>query len=357
MNQQGNVFARMIRAGSRRVASVIGGDENVFVLFKCIHKTPEPFVKLHQRRRISRRIVAMSVAHVKINQVGEYQVAFILAAQPVNDGHAPGIVRGVMVLLQAAAAEYLGDLPNPACPETGIRKIVEYQSIRRLQGEILPLIRSRKIARPADKRPGDDAGDAVLTTQKLPGNPAAFVKLRKRDNVVVRGDLKHAVGGCIDDQFACLKLTRSQFFDNLGARSGPVTDDTPFTLTAEFIDEFVGKTIRVCWKRRGGHKAHELPVAGEGIFPGRLLLQPGDTGGVCFRDRQTVDTFGGTEAQGRQRGKLNTRFGDNMPQCMSVLVAIFSGVRGCADTETVKNNEYDAGRRSLQVQCTPTLTS
>ena len=85
---------------------------------------------------------------------------------------------------------------------TGIPRLVRKSSnvsLRRRQRVVVPVGRAAKRAGRSDEWPGDDSSD-THRSDELERNLADPVQLADRDDIFVRSNLEHAVGGRIHDR-------------------------------------------------------------------------------------------------------------------------------------------------------------
>ena len=95
------------------------------------------------------------------------------------------------------------------------KQTIEHGFRRRGHREILPISRSFEGPRLSHERARDDAPKSVPRNREIEGDRADAVLLFDRNDVLMRGDLKHAVGRRIDDGLAGAHVLRAEILDNL----------------------------------------------------------------------------------------------------------------------------------------------
>src|SRR5205823_1799317 len=101
----------------------------------------------------------------------------------------------------------------------------------------------------SDERTGDDASDSEALARQLVRDIARAIQLRNGDDVLVRGDLKYAVGRRVNDQRAGSQVLRAELVDDLRTRCSLVAEYASSGLARERVQEIAGETVRKDWKR------------------------------------------------------------------------------------------------------------
>ena len=85
----------------------------------------------------------------------------------------------------------------------------------------------------------------------------------------MRGDLKNAVAGRVDDRKAGAHVLFAKFLDDFRAGRGLVAERAAADLPFEFRDQPLRKSVRVHRKGLVEPDSRHFPVAGGGVFPRR----------------------------------------------------------------------------------------
>ena len=228
----------------------------------------QPRVNVAQRLRIARDMIPMPVQHVKIAEIRQNYAAFLrahIADRRVKPGH---VVRGMAAAGQTLIGKNIINLADKRDRiAVRFRGIKHGRQMRRPR-KILAAAGAAEIAGLADKRAGNHPADAVLALQHLAGLLAHFVKLVNRNDLFMRGNLEHAVGGSIDNRFAGGEMFRAKRIKNLRPGSRNIPKNLPPGSAGKFRDDLFGKTARIGWKRLFQDQSHHFPMAGRGIFSG-----------------------------------------------------------------------------------------
>src|SRR5687768_10486915 len=78
----------------------------------------------------------------------------------------------------------------------------------------------------AEKRSRDHAADPVFAIENSSSDIADLIKALYRYHLFVGGDLKHRIGGRIDDRLSGPDMLFAKLFDYLSARCGNISQDT-----------------------------------------------------------------------------------------------------------------------------------
>ena len=104
---------------------------------------------------------------------------------------------------------------------------------RRFQRKIVAIGSSLKTAGLAHKGTGDHPPNAVLAHKQPPGDPAIFVQLRRGNDILMGGDLKHRIGRCVDDQIPAAHMLRAILLNDRRAGPGGICQHAPACFPAE----------------------------------------------------------------------------------------------------------------------------
>ncbi len=178
----------------------------------------------------------MAPDHVCLDQVGEHEAAVREVAQPRDrTGDALPVRLGGHRAVDVLAGEDVRDLADGVHAHPGLAKPLEVVRPRRQQREVVPVWRPLVGARLALERPRDHTADRVLACEQPAGRAAGRVQLLERHRLLVGRDLKHAVGGRVDDPASGALVLLAEQLDDLGARGGDVADHAAAGQTRELI--------------------------------------------------------------------------------------------------------------------------
>src|SRR2546425_6635125 len=184
--------------------------------------------------------------------------------------HPVGITHGRRVLLDATAVVDVVDFSDAEHEHTSILQYIEQHRTWRIYGIVVPARRARvSSARPIE-RPRNYAAHAVRTVEQFPRDFAHPVELGDRDDVFVRGDLKHAVARGVDNWKARAHVLIAELFDDFGTRGRLVPKRLQANLPLKFRDDLARKTVRINGKRAVEPYAGHLPMARCGVFSRRV---------------------------------------------------------------------------------------
>ena len=335
---------------------MVGTDHEQVVLAKAGQQLWELAVEVGDGLGVANGVVAVAVDHVGVHQVGEAQAVEV--ARGALDGlvDALGVAGGEDVVGHAAVGEDVVDLAHGQHVVAVLLELVEHGGAGRLEREVVAARGALEVARVgAHVGARDDAGHAVVAGEDLAGDAAVLVELLHGHEVLVGGDLEHAVGRGVDDEVAGLELLLAIVLDDLGARVGLVAKHAAPGLALELLDDLGWKAVGVGGEALGRDDARHLPVAHGGVLAGRLLAQAGE-GALRVRDGGEVDVIGALEravdveqAEARQVGDVEVPARGAGAQGVAWLVVEVRPVRLGADAEAVEHDEEDpsVGSRGL----------
>ena len=99
----------------------------------------------------------------------------------------------------------------------------------------------RKFPAGPGERARDHAADAIRPVEQRARDFAHAIKLGDGNHVLVRGDLKDAVAGRVDDRKAGADVFFAKFLDDFGAGGGLVAERAAADAALEFGDQLRGK--------------------------------------------------------------------------------------------------------------------
>jgi len=94
---------------------------------------------------------------------------------------------------------------------------------------------AHEVTQSSRERPRDDAADAMRPNEQFPGDLAHAVELADRNNVIVGGNLKHAVARRVNDELTRANVFFTKFLYDFRAGGGLVSDGFPADLPLKFL--------------------------------------------------------------------------------------------------------------------------
>ena len=111
---QRHFLPRVVGAAEGRVVAVVGGDDQQILPRAGGQESGEPGIEFRQRPRIARRVAAVAVFAVEIDQVGEDQPVRRRRPRPRDASHASGIGAGRRGSVKPWPAKRSAVLPMPS---------------------------------------------------------------------------------------------------------------------------------------------------------------------------------------------------------------------------------------------------
>ena len=166
-----------------------------------------------------------------------------------------------------------------------------------------------------------------------------------RNHRFVRGDLKDAVGGRVDDRRAGPHVLGAEPRDDLRARRHVVAERGALDAPFELADQVRGKSVGERRKRALEHEAHQLPVAGHRILAGRSLAHPSERRGGRRRRRVILQRDDAGQAERGERRDVQMDVRGEVAERVAARVAVGGGVGQFADPDAVEDDDDDPVRR------------
>ena len=173
----------------------------------------------------------------------------------------------------------LGDVPPgrfiPAAEEAGLivpinrivmAKVLAQIALWRARGLDPPRI-SINVAAEQLREPGFE--DELR--EQLERHAADCVQVSHRNDFLMRGDLKHAVGRRIHDGLASANVLRTESIDDFGARCHDVAQRAAADATFELGHPIRWKSLGKSRKRALEDDTHHFPMPGDRVLAGRSL--------------------------------------------------------------------------------------
>ncbi len=250
---------------------MVGGDHQERLPVHRSEHRREVRVEGLQSLGIALRVVAMTELRVEIVEVGEDQSVRSLADER---GHLLGPVRvvgGVDGAPDALSGKDVADLPDADGLHACLPQVIERGRARRGQRIVAALVGALQCARLTHERPGDHPRDLPLIAEHLPRDLTGAVEFVQRDDAGMRGDLKDAVAGGVDDPRAGLRVLSNKLLDNLRAGGRAVPDDRPPRPALELADDLRREAVGEGREGPRAYLPHHLPVADHRVLARGLL--------------------------------------------------------------------------------------
>ena len=274
----------------------------------------------------------MTILHVKIHQIHKKQ-ALEGAAQIIQRGlNAGGISCGVIAARQTAMGKNILNFSHAQHVHARFLHSVQQRRGDRLQREIPPPGGAGKPAcAGAHKGPGDHTAHRMLPHQLFPGDLAHFVKPGQGNNFLMRGDLKHAVGGGVHDGIPRAHVLLPQFIQNRRARGGLVAQRLCADGFLKCADNLLREAVGIGGKRSVQRHPRHFPMAGGGILALGLFRRAAKRAAAVFL-RFQPQAGQMPQAQRLHVGNIQGAIGGDMPQGVSPGIAESGGIgqRPCA---------------------------
>ena len=141
--------------------------------------------------------------------------------------------------------ENIPDLTNTDDLATCLGKCLQKRCAGRFNGKIVAVGGAAEVPCLTDKGTGNDASHTMLAYKQLAGDTAIAVQLLKRNQLLVGGDLKHAVRRGVDDEVARAKMLLAVVGDDLGARIGQIANDASSRATGKLVKKLLREAIGI----------------------------------------------------------------------------------------------------------------
>ena len=343
VNKIRHIFAGMVGGlVVGRVAAMVGRDHQNIIGTHFFHERRQPVVELGQRGGVARHIPAVAVQHVKIHQIHKGQSLEIPVGQFQRDLQSLGVAGGADGLANAAARE---NVINFAHTDGGLaRRLngVQHGGRGRHKAVIVAAGRAGEIRRAAaHKGPGDDAPHAPGSGEQLPRLFADLIQLFHGNQLLVGGDLEHAVRRGVHDEFAGFQVLLAVIPEHLRAGIGPVAQHLIAGFGGEGIQQFLRESLREGGQRLRAEQTRDLPVADGGILAGAGLPQAGVAADGRGTGRGAGHAVQIEQAQSGQIVPLETGMRRHGGQRVGPGIAKCGGIRFRTHAKAVQNDEKD----------------
>ena len=326
----------MVRALVGRIATVVRREDQQILRAHQRLDLRQGGVNVFERLAKALGIASVAPEHIGIDQVREAQ-AVKIAAHIILPGFNAGRVSGSVIgARQADMVKDVFDLADAKALHPGFLDCVQHGSADRRQGEIAAPGRAGEVPFLPDVGAGDDAADTQRTLEHFARDRAEMIELLARENVLMAGDLEHAVRGCVDDRGRVDPALLAQLVEDGRAGGRLVADhavaDRLFILLQEFGREAVREGREGLFKPKSGN----FPVAG-----GRVLARADFHAAARAADGALIRSIVGAGhlaetdfCQIRQMGMCGI---DRMAQGIGALIAIVGRIRRMAAAHGIQH--------------------
>ena len=193
----------------------------------------------------------------------------------------------------------------------------------------------------AHKGSGNDAPHAPRAGEQFPCLFANPIQLFHGDQVLVGGDLEHAVRRSVHNEFAGFQVLLAVIPEHLRAGIGPVAQHLIAGFGGEGIQQFLGEPLREGGQRLRAEQAGDLPVADGGILAGAGLPQAGIAADGRGTGRGAGHTVQIEQAQLGQIVPFEIGMRRHGGQRVGPGIAKCGGIRFRTHAKAVQNDEKD----------------
>jgi hypothetical protein len=179
------VLAAVVGRRRRRVAPVVGGEDQQVVRPQRVEQVRQAAVEVLQAPMEVDRVVAMSPQRVGLDEVREDEPVVDRAQQLFGALDAVDVRLRRELLVDVLVREDVADLSDAVDLVAGVSHEAEVVRALRLEREVVParavaLVRARL----TDERPGDHPAHRVLPGEDLPRGATRAVELLERHSAV-----------------------------------------------------------------------------------------------------------------------------------------------------------------------------
>ena len=203
--------------------------------------------------------------------------------------------------------------------------------------------RSRECARTADERPGDDSAKTVTLNGELERDCVDSILLVDGNHILVSGNLKHAVRGCVDDGLSRADVLGAELVDNRRPRRCVIAERAASDSRFERVDERLWKAIG----KHGNGRSSTMPIISQcpvtESFPGDIsAIRPTAARGASRPASPPIaGDMGKTErAEGRDAQRDGAR---DVSERVAAFIAVHRRVGQRAGANAVEHEDDDSG--------------
>jgi hypothetical protein len=173
------------------------------------------------------------------------------------------------------------------------------------------------------------------------GDSAPLIELFQRNHFLVRGYLKNAVGGRVDNRTRGANVFFAELFYDLSPGGRFVTKNLAPDSLLELIDNSPRKTIGVCWEWLLGDDPAHLPMPGCRVFPARRRRRfAKDSFGVFYRfDGEGSDIC---EPHAPEIWNLDGARSKSVTESVGSDVPVIRGIRHLTYADAIEYHKYDS---------------
>ncbi len=339
IRKEQGVLARVVGRRCRRIAAVVGGEDQQVARMQRLEDVRESTVEVLETAVEVHRVVPVAPEHVRLHEVDEHEATFDRLEELDRPVDAVDVGLRREGLVDVTAGEDVADLPHAV---DGVARVADRREIVRptgLEREVVPIGRPLVVPRFARERPRDHTPDCVPTGEDPPRDPAAVVELLERDRLLMGRDLEDGVGRRVDDPLARALVLFAELLDDLGTRRGLVTKHAPPGLIHERVDDLVGKAVRVRRERRRRDDAHVLPVAGCGVLAFGALEEPAGDSWCARLRRAALEREDVPEAERLEIGQVEASDGaGHVAERVGAFVSVLRRVRQLTRADGIEHD-------------------
>ena len=305
---------------------MVRGDNHQVARAEQLRHFLQPSVKFLQCAGKSLRVVPVAVYGIRIHQVGKAQPVKVRLHKADQCVHAGGVSRGMVDFRQSLMGKNILNLAYAdglqPCLHHGLRQGPPAGR----HGEIPPVSRAFETSGFSQEGAGNHPAHTQLSLQHLPGNPAEFIQLFRRKQLLMAGNLENAVPAGIDNGCMIPQVRFPQLLDDRRSGCRLVADAfVPDGFLVSF-HEFPGKPVRESRESLRHANPGNLPVSGGGILS--LALLQGPPPGAGHRPVPFVSGgFNISQAHCRHIGQAGVACFNHMAQRVGTRIPVFRRIR------------------------------
>ena len=264
----------MVGAGRERIAAVVGRYHQNVVGFHIIYKRREPRVEFGDGFCISVHVVSVAVFHIEVHKVHKAKPVEVLCLQFFRNAHAVGVIADMISFLYALSVENIVNLSDADGVQSFSFDKVKHGVAGGSQGKVVAVIGADKVRITAYERSCDYPSDAVFTRQNFACDFAITIQFFHGDDVLVRGNLEHAVGGRINDERARVDVFFAKVFYDFRAGIRLIAQSFSAGLFFKLVDDFFRKAVGERGQRIFRHEPSDFPVPDGSVLARRFFGKP-----------------------------------------------------------------------------------
>lgn len=334
IDHQRYLLAGMVGAGVGGVAAVVGGEQQHAVVAQPAEDLGNIGIERLKALREAVHVVSVAVQRVGIHEVHEHQAAPVLLHEVQHAGDAGVVSGGVVGLRKSAVVEDVLNLAHADHVHVAALEHVQHGVAEGVDGEIAAVAGAHIVSGAADERAGDHASHAVFVLQQTARDAADVIQLGHGHDVLVRGDLEHAVGGGVHDQLAGDIVLVAQLLNDLRAGRGTVANHAQTGFLFKLPDQLLREAVRIGRKGLLQRQPGDFPVSGGGVLSGGFLGHAAEAAHGLL----VVNAENAAQTQLDQIGNIGMLQIPHMFERVGAHVSVFRRVRRRADSAAIQHN-------------------